>query len=405
MTTRRHFLKTSSIVSLAPWFPGLLGNTARAAGAEQEARALVVIQLDGGNDGLNTIVPYADDAYSKARNKLRLNAKDLHKLDDHLALHSSMRACKELYDEGRLAIIQGVGYPNPNRSHFESMRIWHTGKVAKAERESYGWLGRALDQAGAADASRGEGATYVGEQTTPVALWGRRSSATALSRIDDLLLDGKCEPPKGASSVATVGDEASIDQFVTRELTTAITGAAAFRELAAAMERRSGAAYPESELSNRLRIVSQLLQSGSPARVYYTIQGGYDTHASQLYTHASLLREFSQALKAFLDDLKAAGLEKRVVVLAFSEFGRRVQENDSAGTDHGAAGIVFLGGAPINPGLYGERPDLSKLANGDLAVTTDFRRIYASILDVWLDVPHATILRGKFSRMPLFIRA
>jgi len=405
MTTRRQFLKTSSIVSLAPWFPSLLGNTARAAVVAPDARALVVIQLDGGNDGLNTVVPYADDAYGQARDKLRLKTENLHKLDDHLALHGSMQAAKALYDDGRLAIIQGVGYPNPNRSHFESMRIWHTAEVAKAEREAYGWLGRALDHAAAGEAPSGEGAIYVGEQSTPAALWGRRSSATALSRIDDLLLDGKHELQGAAGSSATGQAGLSINQFVTRELTSAMTSAAAFREQAAAMQRRSDAAYPDSALAGRLRIISQLLQSGSQARVFYAIQGGYDTHAAQLNTHANLLREYSQALKAFLDDLKTAGLDKRVVVVAFSEFGRRVKENDSAGTDHGAAGPVFLAGSPIKPGLYGQRPDLSNLVEGDLRATTDFRHIYASILDEWLGVPHATILRENFPRMPLFSEA
>jgi len=313
-----------------------------------------------------------------------------------------MRAAKELYDDGRLAIVQGVGYPNPNRSHFESMRIWHTADVANAEREAYGWLGRALDQA-AGETLRDEGAIYVGEQTTPAALWGRRSSATALSQVDDLLLDRRHQPQAGDVFNNTTGDAGlSINQFVTRELTSAMSGAEAFRQQAAAMQRRAAAAYPDSGLAGRLRIISQLLQSGSSARVFYTIQGGYDTHAAQLNTHANLLREYSQALKAFLDDLKSAGLDERVIVIAFSEFGRRIKENDSAGTDHGAAGPVFVAGSPIKPGLYGERPDLSNLVEGDLPATTDFRHIYAAILDEWLEIPHQTILRERFALTPLF---
>src|SRR5690606_19205628 len=188
MFDRRKFLFGSgALVSLAPLVPSMLCRAARAAGAETDARVLVVIQLDGGNDGLNTVVPYADDGYGRARNKLRLAANTIHKLDDRVGLHPRMAPAKQLFDDGRLTIVQGVGYPNPDRSHFRSMRIWQTARFDDDAHDSYGWLGRAMDSrvtGGSADAR----AYYVGDEQTPVALWGPRSTAVGLSKIEDLTL-------------------------------------------------------------------------------------------------------------------------------------------------------------------------------------------------------------------------
>ena len=408
MQSRRNFLKSSSLVSLAPFLPAALGKTAfsemaHAAEAGTDQKVLVVIQMNGGNDGINTVVPYGDDAYGRARKKLRLKTKDLHKLNDHVGLHRSMKSAKELFDDGRLSIIQGVGYPNPDRSHFASMKTWQTARLDKADHTGNGWLGLALDAKLAASAKAHQtacsDAIYVGDEATPSALWGRRSSTIGLAKASDLRLD----LPAWMTAPSTPSkelDHDSLQHFMRRQIVSAQTAAEEFARQAAGSP--TDVTYSNSGLGNRLKLISQLLRSGNAARVYYTVQSGYDTHADQRNTHARLLRDFSRSTKSFLDDLKAAGLDDRVVVMAFSEFGRRVAENDSAGTDHGTAGPVFLAGSPVRGGLVGETPDLSDLVDGDLKCSLDFRRVYASLLRDWLDVPPATICGGEFKPLDLF---
>jgi uncharacterized protein (DUF1501 family) len=394
MLSRRKFiLHSSSLVSLSPLVPTMLLRAAQDATPQADAKVLVVIQLDGGNDGLNTVVPYADDAYAKARVKLRLETRELHKLDDHVGLHPRMKSAKALFDDGRLAIVQAVGYPNPDKSHFRSMRIWQTASMDDAAHNAYGWLGQALDRSPAPHASGEAAAIYVGEEQTPVALWGRRSSATALSRLDDLTLTHAADEPASATDGA-VADRADVRQFVTRQVLSAYAAAEQFRREELATKEARPSKYPDNALAGRLELIARLLKSGSRARVFYTSQSGYDTHASQLNTQANLLGELSSALKAFLDDLKEAKLDDRVVVLAFSEFGRRVEENDSQGTDHGTAGPVLLAGPAVKPGLHGKTPSLTDLSGGDLKSSIDFREVYATLLDKWLELRAPDSLTG-----------
>ncbi len=400
MLSRREFLQTSSLISLSPALPCLFGATARAAAPAPDNRVLVVVQLDGGNDGINTVVPFGDDGYGRVRTKLWLEAEKLHKLGDHVGLHPNMRAAKELFDDGRLTIVQGVGYPNPDRSHFRSMKIWQTARFDETEHNGYGWLGRTLDQRLAREESgAGANAIFVGEQETPVALWGRRSSATALSRMVDLQL--RSEFTYQHSDFDLASEKSGIRQFVTKQVFTAYAAADEFQRQELNGLSTNGGDYPDTELGSRLKLVSKLLKSGCQTRVFYTIQGGYDTHSAQLYTHSRLLREFSDAVKAFLDDLNSAGLDDRVVLLAFSEFGRRVQENDSQGTDHGTAGPVFLAGSSVVAGLAGKTPELTDLDNGDLKMQVDFRSVYATVLDTWLGVDSEKVLGGTFERLSL----
>ncbi len=398
MLSRRKFLQASSLVSLSPILPSILGNTARAAAAEPDARALVVVQLDGGNDGINTVVPYADDGYGRARVKLRLENDKLHKLDDRVALHPRMNDAKELFDDGRLCIVQGVGYPNPDRSHFRSMRIWQTASFDDDRHDAYGWLGGALDQWAL---TQKEGAVanaiYVGEQETPVALWSRRSVATALTATEDLRLTLPMETAPGPANGQR--SSSALEQFVSKQVLSAYEAAGEFTRRQSAQPIGGGSDYPDTELASQLKLVSQLLQSGVNSRVFYTTQSGYDTHSAQLYKHSRLLREFAGALKAFCDDLKSAKLDDRVIVLAFSEFGRRVKENDSHGTDHGTAGPVFLAGTPVKGGLLGAAPDLANLDGGDLKMQIDFRQVYAAILDDWLEVDSKSVLGESFEKV------
>ncbi|HEX7378069.1 MAG TPA: DUF1501 domain-containing protein [Pirellulales bacterium] len=403
---RRTLLKRSSLIALAPTVPGFLARLAHATEAKRDDRILVVIQLSGGNDGVNTVVPYRDEGYAKHRRQLRLPQDQLHKLNADVALHPSMRKMADLFAAGRLAVVQGVGYPNPNRSHDVSMAIWHTARFDRTEHKSYGWLGRALDQAttGAAPSS----AMFVGDGVLPTALIGRKSIAGTFNRLDELALqneavraipplpegDGTKLPrpnslPDGDKTLAAFVQRATLDAYAT---------SAAVR--AAAARQQSQTKYPQNPLAEHLRMIAQLIEADLPARVYYATQDNYDTHAVQLPTQARLLGELSGALAAFLDDLKQAGLAERVLVMTFSEFGRRVAENASAGTDHGTAAPMFLAG-PVRGGLIADAPRLLDLVDGDLKMTTDFRRVYATVLADWLAIDPAAVLAGDFAKLPL----
>jgi uncharacterized protein (DUF1501 family) len=391
MITRRNLLKGSAFLSLSPVVPGFLERTARAADTNQGRRVLVMIQLDGGNDGINTVVPFGDEAYARCRRELRLPADKLLKIGKGLGLHPSMRAAADLLESGRLAIVQGVGYPNPNRSHFESMNIWQTARVGKPGPEQLGWLGRALDKAGQ---EISPSAVFVGEQNLPLALFARRATSASFADASDLVMT---LPPPPSSS-ADSGDD--LAAFVNRAVTSAYATAAEI-EAASARGRDRSTRYPETGLAVRLELVARSIKAGLPARVFYVIQPGYDSHAVQLPTQAQLLREFSGAVKAFLDDLTASRLADDVVVLAFSEFGRRPEENGSLGTDHGTAGPVFVAGKAVNPGLVGKTPLLGDLEDGNLKWSIDFRSVYATLLNEWLHVPAADVLGGAFEKLPL----
>ena len=399
MNTRRDFLKTTSLVSLAPLLPSVVAQTAHAATTASDEKVLVVIQLSGGNDGINTVVPYGDDGYARARKKLRQETKELHKLNDHVGLHRNMKPAKELFDDGRLSIVQGVGYPNPNRSHFRSMKIWQTARLDEADHTGNGWLGRALDRRlinANKMAKSNADAVFVGNGQVPAALWGRRSSSISLAKEDDLLLDSQFT----SSMKPAPGDSTDITQFVSQQMVSAQQAARAFAEQGANVQTE--ASYPNSRLANQLKLVSKLLRSGNKARVFYTDHSGYDTHSQQQFTHSRLLGQLSGAMKAFLDDMKTAGLDDRVVVLAFSEFGRRVAENSSAGTDHGSAGPVFLAGTPVRGGLVGETPDMTDLLNGDLKSSIDFRQVYATILKDWLSIAPNEVMSNTHKPLDLF---
>jgi uncharacterized protein (DUF1501 family) len=393
MLTRRVFLERSSLLSLVPAMPGFLSRTAMAAPADRDGRVLVVVQLDGGNDGINTVVPYGDAEYARHRKELRLPNDRLCKLTDHVGLHPSMRRAADLVDDGRLAIIQGVGYPNPDRSHFRSMAIWQTARLDQQGPVVHGWLGRALDGAGV---PAGPAAVFVGDRDLPRALRGRRTLTASFADPADLAL---AIPAASVAAPAASADD-DLAAFVNRTVTGAYKTA---EELSAAAGRKGDSAirFPDSELGQHLELVASSIKAGAAARVYYTTQAGYDTHAVQLPAQSQLLGDFSRAIRAFLDDLAAAKLADRVVLLAFSEFGRRPAENGSLGTDHGTAGPLFLAGPKVRAGLVGQTPRLGDLVDGDLKWSIDFRRVYATLLDQWLGLPAETVLGQRFEHLPL----
>jgi uncharacterized protein (DUF1501 family) len=386
MLTRRSFLQASSLLALAPTMPVFLANTARAADPMLEGRILVVVQLDGGNDALNTVIPYSDPEYAKLRSSLKVAAKDCIKVNDAAGLHPSLRPLSALLENGRLAVIPGVTYPNPNRSHFRSMAIWQTAKFDEEDHKGYGWLGRALDASGG-------NSTLVGGGSIPTALRARRSSALSLGNTADLVL------ADAATAKQAVGAAPNDDllAFVRRQ---AVDGYSAADKLAGLKNTNRGP-YPGTPLAERLRLTAGLLKSDLGARVFYTLQSGYDTHAAQRFTHANLLSEFAGAVQAFFADLEQAKLAERVALLAFSEFGRTIKENGSGGTDHGTTGCVFVVAPKVKNGLVGQMPSLTDLEGGEPKMTTDFRCVYATLLDQWLQCASEQVLGAKFDQLAL----
>lgn len=389
MIDRRQFLQNSALISLAPWVPAFLPGSLRAEDAKKEDRILVVIQLDGGNDGLNTVVPFADENYAKARRELRFLEKDVRKLNDSIGLHRGMKDAAELFHEGQLAIIQGVGYPNPNRSHFESMAIWHSANLDSHQHDNDGWLGRAADAILRPDKSVAD-SIYIGHDEIPSALRGRRANCVSLEKESDLNL---FTPQAGSKTDVATDDLAA---FVTRIQNQSFKAA---RQYDQSEQQRESATYPTTGLGRNLQLISRLIKMDGGTRVFYVSQGSYDTHAAQADQHRQLLTELSIGIRAFLKDLKSSKLSDRVVVLAFSEFGRRVQENSSSGTDHGAAGPVFVAGESVRGGLIGDHPSLNDLDAGDLKMSVDFRSVYATLLNNWLQIDATPVLGGEFPTM------
>ncbi len=396
MFSRRTFLQ-STLLALAPTVPGFLARTARAASPQRDGRVLVVIELNGGNDGINTVVPYADEGYAKHRRLLRLPKNQLIKVNDQIGLHPQMTGAGKLLESGRLAIVQGVGYPNPNRSHFESMAIWQTARFDLKDRDSLGWLGRGLDEAPVAGGM--PSAVFVSGGQMPTALQGRRAIASGLTRPEDFVL--RLDEAKRTLEGAAPADD--LAAFVRRNSLDAYLLADRMSEVLNVQDKK-GSPYPSSDLAEHLRLIARLIKASIGTRIYYTRQSGYDTHAGQVGTHAGLLQELSAAMLAFLDDLAAAKVADRVVVLTFSEFGRTVRENASAGTDHGTSGPVFLAGPGVKAGPIGTTPSLLDLdpKHGDLRMTVDFRQVYATVLQDWLGLPAKTALAGDFEKLPLF---
>jgi uncharacterized protein (DUF1501 family) len=387
MFNRREFLKASSLIALAPTVPMFLARTAAAGPAGRDNRVLVVVQLDGGNDALNTVVPFADPNYGRLRPNLALATDRLVRLNDSVGLHPALRPLGGLLEAGQLAVVPGVGYPNPSRSHFTGMAVWHTARLDTADHTGYGWLGRALDPS--------SGSSCAVHGSVPAALRGRRSRAITLMSIEEMRLDNT------ATAGHATGSQSADDMlaFVRRQ---ALDGYATADQLTALVRDSDGNRYPSSGLARRLQVVSRLLKTNYGARIFYTEQAGYDTHYTQRLAHANLLGEFAEAVAAFFDDMRSAKIADRVALLAFSEFGRTIRENASAGTDHGTAGCVFLAGPGVRGGVCGVMPSLTDLEQGEPRMTTDFRRVYATVLEDWLGVAPRDVLSGSFNQVELF---
>ncbi|MEQ8791836.1 MAG: DUF1501 domain-containing protein [Pirellulaceae bacterium] len=407
-TTRRTFLQStlgaSAVMALSGGAPRFLLEAAARDTEQGETEpgddtVLVVVQLTGGNDGLNTVVPIEDDAYYRARPRLAVAKSDAIKIDDQFGLHPALTGMAELFKSGELAIVQGVGYPRPNRSHFESMDIWHSCR-RKSQARPDGWLGRYLDAAAMAD-GRDVPALHLGDKKLPLALVGQDVRVPSVRSIDRFRLTAAPDVRKVVDGLATAERPTDDDLlgFVQSSTTAALE--ASRRVEAAKRGYRTEVDYPDSGLAGQLRTVAQLLDAGLSTRVYYVELDGFDTHAQQADVHRALLAELSQAVHAFLRDVAAHGHGDRVLLMAFSEFGRRVSENASQGTDHGAAAPMMLAGRRVRGGLHGGQPSLTDLEDGDLKHHTDFRQVYAAILEKWLAWSSKSVLGEEFKPLDL----
>jgi len=373
---------------------------ALAAQGRADGKILVVLELSGGNDGLNTLVPYGDDAYYKHRPNLGIPKKGLRVLDDHFGFSGGMAGFEHLYKEGRLAIVHGCGYENPSFSHFTSMAYWHT--AAPNSGEEYGWVGRLADAMAPAAPSN-----YI------VNIGTRQSLAVRSRKHVPVVFD---DPNKFSQDrfyeegevLASVPSSDKVENPSRRFLLDTAKSA----QDASALVREAWAKYHSPVdygiVGLDLPKVVALIAAGMPTRLYYTSyrNNAFDTHVFQNDTHKRLLTYASDAVSAFIRDLERIGRADDVVVMVFSEFGRRVPENVNLGTDHGTANLMFVAGKPVKGGHYGRIPSLTKLDAGDnLIYTTDFRRVYATMISRWLGYQDTRrLLNGEFETFDLFQR-
>ena len=407
MFSRRQFLtltlRGSSLVALGAVVPQFIARTARAAAPGKDT-VLVVVEMTGGNDGLNTVIPYADDLYHKARPTLRQTKGAVVRLDDHVGLHPGLGPLRPLWEKGQLAVVQGVGYPNPDRSHFEAMDIWQSADPDR--RTPTGWLGRATVEL--PDGSGGVPAVHLGGGRQPLALAGAPGGG-AVSIRDQNSFQLDLGPAGGGREAArrrlledlsapTGGDD--LAGFVARRQVRTLTAVEHLRELV----RATGAGLrPNGDLGSKLQLVAGLIAKGFGTRVFYVAIDGFDTHAEQAPAHTRLLGELAEAVAGFYRALKETGHEGRVRLMTFSEFGRRVYENGSRGTDHGAGSCLFVAGPSVTGGVVGRHPSLAELDAGDLKFHTDFRRVYAAQLGGWLGCDTAAVLGGKWDPLPALV--
>lgn len=451
MYSRREFLerslKGSSLFAVGAAVPTFVAQAAESAKAGKD-RVLVIVQLGGGNDGLNTVVPFADADYQKARPSIGLKKNQVFSVGDGVGLNNALSGLRPLHDTGDLAIVQGVGYPNPNRSHFESMDIWNTADPNRKTKS--GWVSRGLSLF--KSSPTGIPAFHVGQGELPLALKGAAAGVLSLNtakpfglRLDDAYIQNNLRSQRRLEVVedvevdatesknatkgksprkALINDVAALAKsqpggmldFVRQTSLQTYTSIDRLEEL-----MKEGFSLPDGEygqlpgggfgriktgLSYELNLVARMIQAGFGTRIFYLALDGFDTHAGQLDDHGKLLRQLGTAIGQFYQRLKPSGDDKRVVLMTFSEFGRRVGENGSKGTDHGSGSNLFVAGPAVKGGLVGKHPSLKAddLDRGDVKFHTDFRQVYATLLDQWLECDSRRVLGGKFEHLGLLER-
>lgn len=398
---RRDFIKKLSLFSTASCVPGFLASNSGTAKSLNSDRILVIVELAGGCDGLNTLVPFTNDSYYSQRPALAIPADRVLPLSDEVGLHPAMLGFRKLFDEGQLAVIQGVGYPNPSRSHLRSRDIWHTGDLDPIG--SDGWLAGYVSQNRSTTSSMGINA---GGHLP-------RAFASVKGPLPSLQAHSSFRPSNGRLSPGEVDRRSDItpleeghprslsryrEYLIKKRLDTPLCSA---HLLAGRKKHQSRVVYPETPLAQDLKVIAQIIGADLGFGLFYTSLEGFDTHASQVSAtnslegaHASLLKTLSDAISAFEDDLQHLDRDKDTLIMTFSEFGRQLQQNASLGTDHGTANQMFLIGPALAPGIYGSYPGLSDHelnSTGDLTFTVDFRTVYSTVLSKWLGADPAPI--------------
>ncbi len=408
--SRRNFLTSGlGVLGVVLSGPQIFALAAQAASIAPRAggkeRILVVVQMGGGNDGLNTVIPCGMGAYYQARPQLAIQPEQVLPLTGQIGLHPSMSGFADLCKQGKLAVIQAVGYPNPNRSHFRSMEIWQTAQPDRIA--DTGWLGRYLDLA---DTGTAGGAEHLFPAVNAGPLLPKTLSASkvivpSVAGVADFRFrtDPRYADDRNAQVAAFTDIYSSFDlqrPHVDLLRKVGLDAREASDFLTRSVRSYKGTvAYPGNSFGDGMKFIAQMIAGGVNSRIYSIGLDSFDTHANQSRKQGTLLKQLSDGLAAFQKDLEAHQLDRDVIVLCFSEFGRRVSENAGRGTDHGTAGPVFVLGSPVKGGVYGDHPSLTDLDAGDLKFKIDFRTVYATILDRWLGADSRQILGGNFDSL------
>ena len=373
---RREFLKLFGAAPLALW----LGDAVHAAAPRFE-RLLVLVELKGGNDGLNTVIPYADSNYPRLRPRLAIARDQVAQLDATTGLHPSLKSLMPLWQAGELAIVQGVGYPQPNLSHFRSIEIWDTASDSNDYLEQ-GWLSQVFEQYPPPGTFAADGVVIASPDLGPLA--GGKTRAVALSSTEQFLrqAQGMAAGAPGARNPA-LAHLLKVEDDI-QQAARGLHGQHRFR-----------VEFPRSAFGNSLRAAAQVVAAKAPVAAIRITLNGFDTHSNQLMVHARLLGELAEGLAAFKSALQELGRWDSTLIMTYAEFGRRPQENGSGGTDHGTANAHFVLGGRVQGGLHGARPSLTNLDGGNLRYTTDYRSLYATVVEKWWGLPARSLFGGK----------
>ncbi len=408
-TTRRKFLGQMGLATAGTLFVPLFlkgFDSVAANSIKKSTKKFIIIQFSGGNDGLNTVIPFRNDIYYKDRPQIAIPTNEVVKLSDEQGLNPALSPLKKLYEEGELTIINNVGYPNPNRSHFRSMDIWQTGSSSD-EYLSTGWLGRYLDDIHSKNKNTVPHFALEMDDTLSLALKGTKKSGFAAQDLNRLkrttstpvvkaLLDSQ------SNSLKSHHDHSHDEQVSYLYQTLSNTAASSEYLFEKNKGGKTSADYPNDRFGKDLQQISKLIEAGSDSQIYYVSLGGFDTHANQRNQQERNLKSYAEGIEALQKDLKKNGNWNDTLIMTFSEFGRRVGENASRGTDHGTANVVFLAGGNLKKKQFvGQAPNLTDLDNGDLKFKIDFRQIYSDILKNWLKTDAKTILNADFEELGL----
>lgn len=399
--TRRDFFKFSALASASLMIPNFIKELQAKEAAEKfvasGAKKLVIVQLSGGNDGLNTVIPFKNDIYYSSRNSIAIKENAVLKITDELGFNPAMPKFKSLYENGHLSIINSVGYPNPDRSHFRSMDIWQSASDSSKYVNS-GWIGRYLDSE-CPECNNPYTAIEVNDSLS-LALKGDKHNGIAVENPERFFMSTS---EKYFSDIAQANKNNHDDENVSYLYKTIVEATSSAEYVYKTSKiYKSKIEYPKGQFSANLKTIAELIGSGIDTKVFYVSLGGFDTHIGQNGKQENLLTELSEGLYSFTEDLKGNNMLNDVFIMTFSEFGRRVKQNASGGTDHGTANNIFvINGNLKKPGFYNSAPDLTNLDNGDLKYEIDFRNIYAEILSKWLNVNDRKILGGSFSGLDL----